>query len=99
MQRDAEELPPVDYGGPTAEGDLPVVEPPRTEPPGREHTRNLLTLGIFLLLATLTITTLAAAVAGVNSDSLARIAEITISPVVALCGTAFGFYFAERSHR
>jgi hypothetical protein len=94
-----EELPPVDYGGPTTVAELPVVEPPRTEPPGREFTRNLLTLGLYLLLAILTIATLAATIAGVNTESLARIAEITVSPVVALCGTAFGFYYAERRHR
>ena len=60
-------------------------------------TRNALAMGLALLLAILTITALVAAIAGADGDRLMQISQLTITPVVALCGTAFGFYFAQQA--
>jgi hypothetical protein len=60
-------------------------------------TRNALALGLALLLGILTITILVAAIAGANGVRLMEVSQLTLTPVVALCGTAFGFYFAQQA--
>jgi hypothetical protein len=60
-------------------------------------TRNALAVGLALLLAILTITITAAAIAGTDAEILSLVGQLTITPVVALCGTAFGFYFAQQA--
>ena len=95
-----EPLVPLDFGA-AKESELarraPGVELEKVR--WHQFTRNTLALGLALLLAILTTATLAAGIAGTDIETLTRISQLTITPVVALCGTAFGFYFAQEAAR
>src|SRR5215213_8553461 len=96
-----EDIDPIDFGAPDEKelaGDADRLYLVRQDETWWLHfTRNALALGLALLLAVLTITILVAAIAGANGDRLMQISQLTITPVVALCGTAFGFYFAQQA--
>jgi hypothetical protein len=91
----AEEPETIDFGPPD-EGYVPpqrlsagVFDPE----PGRERVRALVAGALIALLALLSCATLIAVVAGADPDRVRPIAEIVLPPVVALCGSAIGFYF------
>lgn len=83
-----------------ASGDVPSVEPP-TEgekydaSKDRETVRGRLAGGLVGLLALLTVSALGGVLAGADSQSVRSILEVIVPPVVALCGSALGFYYAS----
>lgn len=85
-----------DFGG--AVRDLQPVRPPTVEwsrERGRELVRALVAGALILLLTVLTAAALIAVIAGVASREIRSIMEIVLPPVVALCGSAIGFYFGS----
>jgi uncharacterized membrane protein YagU involved in acid resistance len=57
--------------------------------------RALVAGALIALLAVLTCAALIAVIAGVASNGVRSITEIVLPPVVALCGSAIGFYFGS----
>lgn len=83
-----------DFGGGSPD-DPPVRSPEVVEPPEREKVRSRLAVSLVVLLAVVILVLLGAAVAGVNRDSVQAVGDIVLPPVVALCGTVIGFYYAS----
>lgn len=83
-----------DFGG-VSPGDPPVRPPELGEPPEREKVRSRLAVCLVLLLAAVVLTSLVAVIAGVNRDDVQSISDVLLPPVVALCGTVIGFYYAS----
>jgi hypothetical protein len=83
-----------DFGG--VSPDDPPIRPPRlSEPPERERVRSRLAVCFVLLLAAVVLTLLASAIIGVNRSEVESVSNIVLPPVVALCGTIIGFYYAS----
>ena len=89
----------VDFGGPVEGDDLKPVQRPTVfdAEPGRERVRGRVAGALVLLLSTLTLIALIAVVAGVAAADVRSIIELVLPPVVALCGSAIGFYFGSNS--
>lgn len=86
-----------DFGGPVS--NVPQVQGPSlTYDPARnrETVRAAAAIGLVALLGLLSCAALGAVIAGVSVDAIRSITEIVLSPVVALCGSALGFYYAGR---
>jgi hypothetical protein len=75
--------------------DPPVRPPQVAEPPERERVRSRLAFCLVLLLATVVLASLGAVIVGVNRDNVQSISDVVLPPVVALCGTVIGFYYAS----
>jgi hypothetical protein len=85
----------IDFG-PPAEGftPLPRFGTEQFDPePGRERVRALVAGALIALLALLSSVGLVAVIAGVDGKEIRPILEMVLPPVVALCGSAIGFYF------
>ncbi len=65
----------------------------------REKVRGRVAVALVGLLAVLTIGALAGVLAGASADNIKSVLEVTVPPVVALCGSALGFYYASASGR
>jgi hypothetical protein len=85
-----------DFGGPTEEADVPSVEPLKLfdAEPGREKVRAWLAAALVALLTAVVLAALGAVIAEVDIDNIKAILEVILPPVVALCGSALGFYYA-----
>jgi hypothetical protein len=83
-----------DFGG-VRPDDPPVRRPELGEPPERERVRSRLALCLVALLSVVVLTSLGAVIAGVNRDDVQSMSDIVLPPVVALCGTVIGFYYAS----
>jgi hypothetical protein len=88
------------YFDPDALGEAPPVEPPTEVGPydereDREMVRGRLAIGLISLLALLTFSALGGVLAGADAQSIRSILEVIVPPVVALCGSALGFYYAS----
>jgi hypothetical protein len=59
----------------------------------REKVRGRIAGGLVALLAVLTLVPTAAVIFGTSADDLKTILEVVLPPVVALCGSALGFYY------
>jgi hypothetical protein len=87
-----------DFGGPTADADVPAVEPLEVRfdvEPGREKVRAWLAASLVALLAIVVLSTLGAVIAGTDVGDIKAIIQVLLPPVVALCGSALGFYYAS----
>lgn len=93
--RPADEIEQVDFGGEIQ--NPPEVDRPRVfDPePARERVRGRIASWLILLLATLSLAALGAVIGGADVDDIRGIAEIVLPPVVALCGSAMGFYYGS----
>lgn len=89
-----EALEELDFGG---SGDPPKVERPRVfnPEPGREKIRGRIAIGLVILLAVVCLAGLGAVIAGKTSQEVREIMEVVLPPVVALCGSAIGFYYGQ----
>jgi len=90
------------YFDPDAAGDPPPVVAPEEGGPydpskDREKVRGRLAAGLVGLLAILTVSALGGVLAGASADDIKAILEVAVPPVVALCGSAIGFYYASTS--
>ena len=83
-----------DFGGGSPD-DPPVRSPEVGEPLEREKVRSRIAISLVVLLAVVILVLLGAAISGVNRDSVQTIGDIVLPPVVALCGTVVGFYYAS----
>src|SRR4051794_953126 len=63
----------------------------------RERMRGLLAGGLTLIFATLVIGAGVAAWTGVTLQTIKELLEVLLPPVVALTGSAMGFYFGGQS--
>ena len=87
--------------------DGPVEAPPPVTPlrlfdaePGRERVRAALALILVLLFAMMVVSSLAAAIISDSTGNrLKPLLDTLLPPVVALCGSAIGFYYAGRPNQ
>lgn len=95
----APEVEAIDYGGPVDE--VPPVDRPTVfDPePTRERIRAIVALWLVALLSLLCVGAVAAVIAGAGLEAVRAITELVLPPVVALTGSAIGFYFAGRGPR
>jgi hypothetical protein len=85
-----------DFGGPVDEVEPVAPLTVRWNPErGRELVRALVAGALIVLLAILTCAALIAVIAGADGADVRSITEIVLPPVVALCGSAIGFYFGS----
>jgi hypothetical protein len=62
----------------------------------REGTRRWLAFGLLLLLAAIALLSVGAVILGLqNTDDVKSIADVVFPPIVALTGSALGFYFGS----
>ena len=77
------------------EDDLEPLQTLAFDPePGREKVRAMVAGALIALLALLSCGALGAVIAGVSGEEVRAITELVLPPVVALCGSAIGFYYA-----
>jgi len=79
----------------------PVVETRiRSIPERRESTRGILAVGMAIVFALIALGSGIAVWTGTDVDKVKGLLDVLLPPVVALTGTAMGFYFGgERSER
>lgn len=87
-----------------AAGDVLPVAPPTEggayDPSkDREKVRGRLAAGLVGLLAVLTVSALGGVLVGADAGDTKAVLEVTVPPVVALCGSAIGFYYASAPGR
>jgi len=94
--------PPGDWGGedftdePVAEYVSPPIRQPYDPSRARERVRGWVTTALLAVLGIQILGAFLALILGASADDVRSLLEVTLPPVVALAGTALGFYFAER---
>jgi hypothetical protein len=73
----------------------PIAPQPKDPTQQRESMRGYLALAILGLFAAVILLSLIAQIAGTDQESLIRLLEIVLPPIIALAGTAVGFYFGS----
>jgi len=96
VAEELDKLPPVSL--PTIEGQRPSLVGYDPEP-RRELLRGVLAASLVGLIFTVVLGSfLSIALHWADAADLRQILDVLFPPVIALCGTALGFYFGGKSH-